>query len=75
MTDTSLPWGTLFGLIFMTMGPIRAVAVFANFGESDNAPGVQALASRAAGLAAIAFAAAVILGDQTLTRWGVLFLV
>lgn len=71
MTGASLPWGTLFGLLFMTMGPIRAVAVFANFGASDDAPGVRALAGRAVGLAAIAFVVAVVLGDQTLARWGV----
>jgi multiple antibiotic resistance protein len=71
MTDASLPWGTLFGLLFMTMGPIRAVAVFANFGDSDEAPEVRALAARVVGLVAIAFAIAVVIGDQALTRWGV----
>jgi multiple antibiotic resistance protein len=71
MGDGSLPWGTLFGLLFMTMGPIRALAVFANFGKSDEAPGVRPLATRAVGLVAIAFAVAVVLGDQTLNRWGV----
>ena len=24
----SMPWGELFGLLFMTMGPIRAIATF-----------------------------------------------
>lgn len=71
MTDASLPWGTLFGLLFMTMGPIRAVAVFSNYGTSDDAPGVRPLATRAVGLVAIGFAIAVVLGDQALTRWGV----
>lgn len=71
MMDASPPWGTLFGLLFMTMGPIRAVAVFANFGTGDDAPGVRALAARAVALVAIAFAVAVVLGNQTLTRWGV----
>ena len=71
MTDASLPWGTLFGLLFMTMGPIRAVAVFASFGESDEAPEVRALDGRAVGLVAIAFAIAVVIGDQAFTRWGV----
>jgi hypothetical protein len=33
----------LFGLLFMTMGPIWAVAVFANFGASDDAPGSRLL--------------------------------
>ena len=61
MIDASLPWGTLFGLLFMTMGPMHAVAVFANFGEHDDAPEVRGLAGRAVGLVAIAFAVAVIL--------------
>jgi multiple antibiotic resistance protein len=71
MSDGTLPWGVLFGLLFMTMGPIRALAVFANFGKSDDAPGVTALGTRAVALVAIAFAVAVVLGDQTLARWGV----
>lgn len=71
MTDGALPWGTLFGLLFMTMGPIRSVAVFANIGEADDAPGVRALATRAVALVAIAFAVAIVLGDQALARWGV----
>jgi multiple antibiotic resistance protein len=71
MNEGALPWGTLFGLLFMTMGPIRAVAVFSGFGESDTAPGVRGLAARAAGLVGIAFAIAVLFGDQVLSRWGV----
>jgi multiple antibiotic resistance protein len=71
MNDGTLPWGTLFGLLFMTMGPIRAVSVFANFGERDDAPGVRGLAGRAVGLVAIAFIVALALGDQSLARWGV----
>jgi hypothetical protein len=36
---TGMPWGSLFGLLFMTMGPIRAIAVFSRVGERDDAPG------------------------------------
>ena len=50
MTDGSLPWGTLFGLLFMTMGPIRAVSVFASFGDSDEAPGASSQAEQLASL-------------------------
>jgi multiple antibiotic resistance protein len=71
MNEGALPWGTLFGLLFMTMGPIRAVAVFAGCGESDTAPGVRGLAARAVGLVGVAFAIAVLFGDQVLSRWGV----
>lgn len=70
MDAATPPWGTLFGLFFMTMGPIRAVAVFSAFGTEDRAPGVRPLATRAVGLTAIAFAVAVLLGDAVLARWG-----
>jgi len=63
--------GMLFGLLFMTMGPIRAVAVFAGVGTDDNAPGVRRLAARAAGLTAIAFVLAVFGGTGTLASWEV----
>jgi multiple antibiotic resistance protein len=71
MNDGSIPWGTLFGLLFMAMGPIRAVAVFGTIGGEDAHPDVRALAARAIGLAAIAFTVALLLGDQSLARWGV----
>ncbi|MFO1148096.1 MAG: MarC family protein [Alsobacter sp.] len=71
MGEGALPWGTLFGLLFMTMGPIRAVAVFGSFGESDTAAGVRPLALRVAALVAVAYAVAVVFGDQVLSRWGV----
>jgi len=71
MTNGAMPWSTLFGLLFMTMGPIRAITVFSAFGESDDAPGQRALAARSVGLVAIAFTVALLLGDQTLTRWSV----
>ena len=70
---TELPWGALFGLLFMTMGPIRAIAVFSKVGESDAAPGVRALAGRAALLVAGAFALTVVIGNGVLTAWGVSF--
>lgn len=69
----TMPWGQLFGLLFMTMGPIRAIAVFSKVGESDTAPGVRALATRSAGLVAGAFLVAVIMGSGALTAWGVSF--
>lgn len=38
---TELPWAALFGLMFMTMGPIRAIAVFSKIGESDATPDLR----------------------------------
>ena len=52
---TEMPWGALVGLLFMTMGPIRAIAVFSKVGESDGAPGVRALVGRSALMVAGAF--------------------
>jgi multiple antibiotic resistance protein len=66
-----MPWGQLFGMLFMTMGPIRAIAVFSSVGDSDTAPGIRALASRSAGLVASAFLLAVLIGNAVLTAWGV----
>lgn len=68
---TELPWGSLFGLLFMTMGPIRAIAVYSHVGESDDAPGVQALAFRAAAMVAAAFLMTVVVGSASLQSWGV----
>ena len=70
---TEMPWGTLFGLLFMTMGPIRAVAVFSGVGDGDDAPGVRTLANRSAALVAGAFVMTVIVGNAVLTAWGVSF--
>ena len=70
---TEMPWGALFGLLFMTMGPIRAIAVFAKVGDSDGAPGVRALAGRSALLVAGAFALTVVIGNAVLGAWGVSF--
>jgi hypothetical protein len=71
MDAPALLWATLFGLMFMTMGPIGAIAVFSAFGESDHAPGVRPLAARSIGRVAAAFAVAALLGDLVLVRWGV----
>lgn len=68
---TEMPWGALLGLLFMTMGPIRAIAVYSKVGERDDAPGVQSLAFRAAGLVAAAFLMTVLIGNGVLTAWGV----
>jgi len=68
---TEMPWGALFGLLFMTMGPIRVIAVFSKVGERDDAPGVRPLAFRAAGLVAAAFLMTVLIGNGVLTAWGV----
>ena len=65
------PAATLFGLLFMTMGPIRAVAIFATVGTDDKAPGVRRLATRAALLTALAFVLAVYGGTGTLASWAV----
>lgn len=66
-----MPWGEVFGLLFMTMGPVRALAIFSKVGDSDTAPGVRALACRAAGLVAAAFLLTVLVGNGVLTAWGV----
>lgn len=71
MDAPALLWATLFGLMFMTMGPIGAIAVFSAFGESDHDPGVRPLAARSIGRVAAAFAVAALLGDLVLVRWGV----
>lgn len=71
MTETLLPWGTLFSLLFMAMGPIHAVAVFASFGKNDSDPDVRALASLPLKLLAIAFTSAVLVGDELLGSWGI----
>lgn len=68
-----MPWGQVFGLLFMTMGPIRAIAVFGTFGDDDRAPGVASLANRSAALVAGAYAVAVLMGNGALTAWGVSF--
>ena len=39
---SEMPWGALFGLLFMTMGPIRAIAVFSKVGESEAATMIAA---------------------------------
>lgn len=70
---TEMPWGSFFGLLFMTMGPIRAIAVFSKVGESDAAPGVRALATQAALLMAGAYVLTVLVGNGVLTAWGVSF--
>ncbi len=70
---TEMPWGALFGLLFMTMGPIRAIAVFSKVGEIDATPGVRALAGRSALLVAGAFGLTVVMGNAVLAAWGVSF--
>lgn len=70
---TDFPWGAMFGLLFMTMGPVRAVAVFSKVGESDTAPGVRSLAFRSSALAAAAFLLALFIGNGVLRNWGVTF--
>lgn len=70
---SEFPWGQFFGLLFMTMGPIRAIAVFSRVGDSDDAPGVRGLATRAAALVAGAYLLAVFVGNGALTAWGVSF--
>ncbi len=63
---TEMPWDALFGLLFMTMGPIRAIAVFSKVDESDAASGVRALAGRSALLVAGAFVLTVLIGNAVL---------
>ena len=66
-----VPWSSFCGLLFMTMGPLRWIAVFANVGTDDKAPEVRRLAARSAFLAAVAFVLAVFGGTSSLTGWGV----
>lgn len=72
-TLPQMPWGQLFGLLFMTMGPIRAIAVYSRVGDDDSAPEVRAMAGRAAALVAGAFALAVVVGTGALAALGVSF--
>lgn len=72
-TVATMPWGELFGLLFMTMGPIRAIATFSVVGEDDAAPEVRAMAGRAAALVAGAFAVTVVIGTGVLGAWGITF--
>lgn len=69
----TFPWGAMLGLLFMTMGPVRALAVFSRVGSSDTAPGVRSLALRSCGLVAAAFVLTVLIGNGVLTGWGVSF--
>ena len=68
-----MPWGQVFGLLFMTMGPIRAISVFGNVGDSDDDPAIRALANKSAALVAGGFMVAVLMGNGALTAWGVSF--
>lgn len=70
---SDMPWGQVFGLLFMTMGPIRAISVFGNVGDSDTAAGVQPLANRSAALLAGGYIVAVLMGNGALSAWGVSF--
>jgi multiple antibiotic resistance protein len=63
----------MFGLLFMTMGPVRALAVFSKVDDNDTAPGVRALAFRSSGLVGAAFLLTVLIGNSVLTGWGVSF--
>lgn len=72
-TAAAMPWGELFGLLFMTMGPIRAIATFSLVGEDDSALEVRALAGRAAALVAGAFVVTVVIGTGVLGAWGITF--
>lgn len=72
-TVSQMPWGELFGLLFMTMGPIRAIAVFSNVGKDDADPAVKAMAGRASALVAGAYIVAVVIGLGALGAWGVSF--
>jgi small neutral amino acid transporter SnatA (MarC family) len=70
---TEVPWGQFFGLLFMTMGPIRAIAVFSRVGTDDAQPEVRSLANRSAWLVAGAFLVAILMGTGALGAWGVSF--
>lgn len=70
---TEVPWSQLFGLLFMTMGPIRAIAVFSRIGADDARPEVKSLANRSALLVAGAFLVAILMGTGAIGAWGVSF--
>jgi len=70
---TEVPWGQLFGLLLMTMGPIRAIAVFSLVGTDDAQPEVKSLANWSALLVAGAFLVAILMGTGALGAWGVSF--
>jgi len=57
----------------MTMGPIRAIAIFSRVGTDDAQPEVKALANRSAMLVAGAFLVAILMGTGALGAWGVSF--
>jgi hypothetical protein len=61
-----MPWGQVFGLLFMTMGPIRAISVFGTVGDSDTDPATRALANRAAAMVAAALIVALMMGNGAL---------
>lgn len=70
---SQMPWGQLFSLLFMTMGPIRAVAVFASVGNDDADPAVRALAWKSSALVAAAFVVTIVMGLGSLQSSGVSF--
>ncbi len=69
----TMPWGQVFGLLFMTMGPIRAIAVFGTVGDRDDDPAVRSLANRSAALVAGGYLVTVLMGNGALSAWGVSF--
>lgn len=68
---SDFPWGVMFGLLFSTMGPVRALAVFSKVGTSDTATGMRSLAMRSCVLVAAAFLLTVLIGNGVLLGWGV----
>lgn len=68
-----MDWGQLFGLLFMTMGPIRDIATFSVVGEDEALPEVKAMARHAALLVAGAFVVTVVIGKGVLGAWGITF--
>jgi multiple antibiotic resistance protein len=62
--------GTLFALLFMMMGPIAAMPIFAMLTQGADATLTRQIAARTCFFAAISVAVAALLGYGVLTGWG-----
>lgn len=69
-SDTIVPFERLFTLLFMMMGPVAVMPVFAALTEGAAPKLSRRIAFRAASFAGIAVALAVLLGYGVLTSWG-----
>lgn len=70
ITDGPAILAKLFGLLFMMMGPVSVIPVFAALTGRLERPEVRAIALRAAFFAALAVTLAGLVGYSLLSRWG-----